>query len=115
MGALVGSCKIRALLLHAAVMIKVGNRNDGLVDSDMFSLQLEEVTQRPGGMPKLEDLLAPQAFPAAVIKKLNLFITPNHPMVGLIFVCQYIKVVRQVADFVAFSSTGDARHGGVLS
>ena len=63
-------------------MLKVGNRNDGLADSDMVSLQLEEVTQRPGGMPKLEDPLAPQALPAVVIKKLNLFITPNHQTVG---------------------------------
>ena len=96
-------------------MLRVGNSNDLLADSDMVSLQLEEVTQRPGGMPKLEDLLAPQAFPAAVIKKLNIFITPNHQTVGRIFVCQYSKVVHQVVDFVAFASTGDARHGGVLS
>ena len=96
-------------------MLKVGNRNDGLADSDMVSLQLEEVTQRPGVMTKLEDLLAPQALPAAVIKKLNVFITPNHQTVGRIFVCQYSKGFCQVADFVAFASTGDARYGGVLS
>ena len=66
-------------------------------------------------MPKIEDILAPQAFPAAVIKKLNVFITPNHQTVGRIFVSQYSKVVRQVADFFAFASTDDARHGGVLS
>ena len=70
-------------------MLKVGNRNDGLAYRNMVSLQLEEVTQRPGGMPKLEDLLAPQALPAAVIKKLNVFIIPNHQTVGRIFVCQY--------------------------
>ena len=85
----VGRCKIRALLPHAVVMLKVGNRNYGLADSYMVSLQLEEVTQRPGGMPKLEDLLAPQALPSAVIKKLNVFIIPNHQTVGLILVCQY--------------------------
>ena len=96
-------------------MLKVGNRNDGLADSDTVSLQLEEVTQLPGGMPKLEDILAPQALPAAVIKKLNVCITPNNQTVGRIFICQYSKVVRQVADFVAFASTGDAIHGGVLS
>ena len=66
-------------------------------------------------MPKIEDFLAPQALPAAVIKKLNVFITPNHQTVGRIFVCQYSKVFRQVAYFVAFDSTGDARHGGVIS
>ena len=88
-GAPVGRCKIRSLLMHAAVMLKVGNMNDGLADSDMVSLQLEEVTQRPGGMPKLEDILAPQVIPAAVIKKLNVFIIPNHQTVGRIFVCQY--------------------------
>ena len=71
------------------VMLKVGTRNDGLADNDMVSLQLEEVTQRPGGMPKLEDILSPQALPAAVIKKLNVFIVPNHQTVGRIFVCQY--------------------------
>ena len=70
-------------------MLKVGNRNDGLADIDMVSLQLEEVTQFPGGMPKLEDILASQALPAAVIKKNNLFIIPNHQTVGRIFVCQY--------------------------
>ena len=86
MGAPVRRCKIRALLPHAMVMLKVGNSNDGLADSDMVSLQLEEVTQRPDGMPKLEDLLAPQALPAAVIKKLNVFIIPNHQTVGQIFV-----------------------------
>ena len=82
MGALVGRCNILALLLHAAVMLKVGNRNDGLADSDMVYLQLEEVTQLPGCMPKLEDILAPQALPAAVIKNLNVFIILNHQMVG---------------------------------
>ena len=86
MGAPVVRCKIRALLPHAVVMLKVRNRNDGLADSDMVYLQLEEVTQRPGGMPKLEDLLAPQAIPAAVIKKLNVFIIPNYQTVGRIFV-----------------------------
>ena len=96
-------------------MLKVGNRNDGLADSNMVSLQLEEVTQLPGGMPKLEDLLAPQALPAAFIKKINVLIIPNHQTVGRNFFCQYSKVVHQVADFVAFASTGDARHGGVLS
>ena len=88
-GAPVRICKIRALLPHAVVMLKVGNRNDGLADSNMVSLQLEEVTQRPGGMPKLEYLLAPQAPPAAVIKNLNVFIIPNHQMVSRTFVCQY--------------------------
>ena len=70
-------------------MLKVGNRNDDLADSEMVSFQLDEVKQRPGGMPKLEDLLAPQALPVAVIKKLNVFIIPNHQTVGRIFVCQY--------------------------
>ena len=55
----------------------------------MISLQLEEVTQCPGGMPKLENLLAPQALPAAVIKNINVFIIPNHQTVGRIFVCKY--------------------------
>ena len=82
MGAPVVRCKIRALLPHAALMLKVGNRNDGLADSDMVSLKLEEVTQRPVGIPKLEDLLSPQPLPAAVIKKLNVFIIPNHQTVG---------------------------------
>ena len=70
-------------------MLKVGNRNDGLADIDMVSLQLEEVTKRPGGMPKLEDLIAPKLLPAAFIKEINVFIIPNHQKVGRIFVCQY--------------------------
>ena len=82
MGAPVGRCKIRTLLPYAVVILKVGNRNDGLADSNMVSIQLEEVTQCPGGMTKLEDLLAPQALPAAVIKKLNVLIIPNHQTVG---------------------------------